>query len=246
MKLNKTILGVTTVLLGSFVLTGEVSANEWKQRTVDEVQESIKQEDGNDTYTIQYGDTLGVISKATGIEMTHIAKLNGIEDVDVISTGNQLTFKKDEATGKVEEVVVEDTATQEEVVYEVEEDVVVEEPTYVEPTYEEPVTEEQTYEEPTYEEPVTAEQTYEEPVQYTATGSEAEAKEWIAQHESGGDYNAYNSAGGYYGRYQLNPTLVAYGASPAEQEVAVQKYVNERYNGSFVQAKAHWQNKGWY
>ena len=230
MKLNKTILGVTTILLGSFVLTGEVSASEWKQRTVDQVQESIKQEDGNSTYTIQYGDTLGVISKAVGIEMTSIAKLNGIEDVDVISTGNQLTFKKDEATGEVEEIVVEDTTTQEEVVYEVEENVVAEEPTY---------------EEPVSEEIVTEEQTYEEPVQYTATGSDAEAKEWIAQHESGGDYNAYNSAGGYYGRYQLNPTLVAYGASPAEQEISADRYVAERY-GSWAQAKAHWQNKGWY
>lgn len=225
MKLNKTILGVTTILLGSFVLTGEASASEWKQRTVDQVQESIKEEEGNSTYTIQYGDTLGVISKAVGIEMTSIAKLNGIEDVDVISTGNQLTFKKDEATGEVEEIVVEDTATQEEVVYEVEENVVAEEPTYVEP--------------------VTEEQTYEEPVQYTATGSDAEAKEWIAQHESGGDYNITNPTGKYIGKFQLDRSYLNGDHSPANQEKVAEEYVAERY-GSWSQAKAHWQNKGWY
>ena len=225
MKLNKTILGVTTILLGSFVLTGEVSANEWKQRTVDQVQESIKEEEGNSTYTIQYGDTLGVISKAVGIEMTSIAKLNGIEDVDVISTGNQLTFKKDEATGEVEEIVVEDTVTQEEVVSEVEENVVAEEPTYVEP--------------------VTEEQTYEEPVQYTATGSDAEAKEWIAQHESGGDYNITNPSGRYIGKFQLDRSYLNGDHSPANQEKVAEEYVAERY-GSWTQAKAHWQNKGWY
>ena len=225
MKLNKAILGVTTILLGSFVLTGEASASEWKQRTVDQVQESIKQEDGNSTYTIQYGDTLGVISKAVGIEMTSIAKLNGIEDVDVISTGNQLTFKKDEATGEVEEIVVEDTVTQEEVVYEVEENVVAEEPTYVEP--------------------VTEEQTYEEPVQYTATGSDAEAKEWIAQHESGGDYNITNPSGRYIGKFQLDRSYLNGDHSPANQEKVAEEYVAERY-GSWTQAKAHWQNKGWY
>lgn len=225
MKLNKTILGVTTILLGSFVLTGEASASEWKQRTVDQVQESIKEEEGNSTYTIQYGDTLGVISKAVGIEITHIAKLNGIEDVDVISTGNQLTFKKDEATGEVEEIVVEDTATQEEVTYEVEEPVVVEEPAY--------------------EEVVTEEQNYEEPVQYTATGSDAEAKEWIAQHESGGDYNITNPTGKYIGRYQLDRSYLNGDHSPANQEKVAEEYVAERY-GSWTQAKAHWQNKGWY
>lgn len=226
MKLNKTILGVTTALLGSFVLTGQVSASEWKQRTVDQVQQSFEEEDGNSSYTIQYGDTLGVISKAVGVEMTRIAKINGIEDLDVISTGDQLTFKKDEATGEVEEIVVEDATTQEEVVYEVEENEVTEEV-----TYEEPVAQEET--------------TYEEPVQYTATGSEAEAKEWIAQHESGGDYYITNPSGKYIGKYQLDRSYLNGDHSPANQERVAEEYVAQRY-GSWTQAKAHWQDKGWY
>ena len=76
-------------------------------------------------------------------------------------------------------------------------------------------------------------------------GSSNWAKEWIAQRESGGSYTAYNPNGGYYGRYQLNPSLVAYGASPAEQEVAADNYVAQRY-GSWENAQAFWQRNGWY
>ena len=71
------------------------------------------------------------------------------------------------------------------------------------------------------------------------------AKEWIAQRESGGSYTAYNPNGGYYGRYQLNPSLVPYGASPAQQEAAADNYVAQRY-GSWENAQAFWQRNGWY
>lgn len=88
------------------------------------------------------------------------------------------------------------------------------------------------------------EETKEEKI-YKQTGAEAEAKEWIAQRESNGSYTAYNPRGGYYGRYQLNPTLIHYGASPAEQEAAADRYVEGRY-GTWVNAKAFWMNNGWY
>ncbi|WP_311481963.1 SH3 domain-containing protein [uncultured Anaerococcus sp.] len=76
-------------------------------------------------------------------------------------------------------------------------------------------------------------------------GSSSWAKEWIAQRESGGSYTAYNPNGGYYGRYQLNPALIQYGASPAEQEAAADNYVAQRY-GSWENAQAFWQRNGWY
>ena len=76
-------------------------------------------------------------------------------------------------------------------------------------------------------------------------GSSNWAKEWIAQRESGGSYQAYNPRGGYYGRYQLNPSLISYGASPAEQEAAADNYVAQRY-GSWENAQAFWQRNGWY
>ena len=107
--------------------------------------------------------------------------------------------------------------------------------TYEEPSYD--YYEETTY----YEEPADA--YYEEEVSYQ--GDSNWAKEWIAQRESGGSYTAYNPAGGYYGRYQLNPSLVGYGASPAEQEAAADAYVAQRY-GSWENAQAFWANNGWY
>ena len=107
--------------------------------------------------------------------------------------------------------------------------------TYEEPSYD--YYEETTY----YEEP--ADTYYEEEASYQ--GDSNWAKEWIAQRESGGSYTAYNPAGGYYGRYQLNPSLVGYGASPAEQEAAADAYVAQRY-GSWENAQAFWANNGWY
>ena len=108
----------------------------------------------------------------------------------------------------------------------------------------------QTYEEPTYT--YTEDVYYEEPSNdyYEEDNSSYQgdsnwAKEWIAQRESGGSYTAYNPAGGYYGRYQLNPSLVGYGASPAEQEAAADSYVYGRY-GSWENAQAFWANNGWY
>ena len=114
----------------------------------------------------------------------------------------------------------------------------------------------QTYQEPsyTYTEEVTyydngannsyQESSYEED-NSSYQGDSNWAKEWIAQRESGGSYTAYNPNGGYYGRYQLNPSLVSYGASPAEQEAAADSYVYGRY-GSWENAQAFWSNNGWY
>lgn len=76
------------------------------------------------------------------------------------------------------------------------------------------------------------------------SGSESEAKEWIAFKESSGSYTARN--GQYYGRYQLNPSLyVGYDTTPAGQEAAADAYVKGRY-GSWVNAKAFWVSNGWY
>lgn len=89
-------------------------------------------------------------------------------------------------------------------------------------------------------------QTYQQPAQQQSyQGSSSWAKEWIAQRESGGSYSAYNPNGGYYGRYQLNPSLVPYGASPAQQEAAADNYVAQRY-GSWERAQQFWAANGWY
>lgn len=78
-------------------------------------------------------------------------------------------------------------------------------------------------------------------VQAAATSS---AKEWIAQRESGGSYNAQN--GRYIGKFQLDSAYLNGDYSPANQERVAQKYVNERYGGSWDNAKAFWVAHGWY
>lgn len=73
--------------------------------------------------------------------------------------------------------------------------------------------------------------------------AEAAAKEWIAQRESGGDYNATN--GRYIGRYQLNEMYLDSDYSPENQEAAASRYIEDRY-GSWSAAKEHWESYGWY
>ena len=223
---KKALAIVTTASLVSAFAVNNVEAKEnWEQRSVEDVKSEVQNLNDEFVYTIQYGDTLGVIAKAIDVDLDKLVEVNSIQNADLIIAGDELRI-----SGNKETITVE-TETGDVSSYDISEEVVEVEPVSVETTQEEVV-----YEQPKAEEI---------PIASTG-GSESSAKEWIANKESGGDYNAYNPAGGYWGKYQLNPTLVAYGASPAEQEIAVQKYVNERYNGSFVQAKAHWQANGWY
>ena len=73
--------------------------------------------------------------------------------------------------------------------------------------------------------------------------AEAEAKEWIAQRESGGDYNATN--GRYIGRYQLDSSYLDGDYSEENQEATAEAYVQDRY-GSWQAAQEHWESHGWY
>lgn len=73
--------------------------------------------------------------------------------------------------------------------------------------------------------------------------AEAEAKEWIAWRESGGDYDARN--GQYIGKFQLSEDKLNGDWSPENQEAAASRYIEDRY-GSWSAAKEHWLNYGWY
>lgn len=69
------------------------------------------------------------------------------------------------------------------------------------------------------------------------------AKDYIAQRESGGDYNARN--GRYIGKYQLDESMLNGDYSPENQEETAERYVMERY-GSWENAQEFWDNHGWY
>lgn len=96
--------------------------------------------------------------------------------------------------------------------------------------------------------PVAEETVIEESSVSPSTGlsmSEVEAKEWIANKESGGDYNAVNPTGKYIGRYQLTNSYLNGDYSPENQERVANEYVINRY-GSWVKAQQFWQANGWY
>lgn len=72
MKLNKIILGTTFALAGLFAVTNEnnVEAATWSARTVAEVSADLEATDDTTTsYTIQYGDTLAAIAKASDVDV---------------------------------------------------------------------------------------------------------------------------------------------------------------------------------
>ena len=69
------------------------------------------------------------------------------------------------------------------------------------------------------------------------------AKDYIAQRESGSDYNARN--GRYIGKYQLDESMLNGDYSPENQEETAERYVMERY-GSWENAQEFWDTHGWY
>ncbi|HGR0298969.1 TPA: LysM peptidoglycan-binding domain-containing protein [Streptococcus pneumoniae] len=105
-------------------------------------------------------------------------------------------------------------------------------------TYAAPAAQDETVLSPVAETPVVS-----ETVVSTVSGSEAEAKEWIAQKESGGSYTATN--GRYIGRYQLTDSYLNGDYSAENQERVADAYVAGRY-GSWTAAKNFWLNNGWY
>ena len=178
------------------------------------------------TYTVKPGDTLSEIAVTYNTTVEKLAKLNNIKNVDLIFIDQVLVIDG--------EAPVAQTTTTEAPVAEVEET----------PAVAETVVEETTYEE-TYEAPASAPaaaESYSAPAA-TVSGSEAEAKEWIAQKESGGSYTATN--GRYIGRYQLTDSYLNGDYSAENQERVADAYVAGRY-GSWTAAKNFWLNNGWY
>ena len=173
------------------------------------------------TYTVKPGDTLSEIAETYNTTVEKLAKLNNIKNVDLIFIDQVLVI--DGAAP------VAETTTTEAPVAEVEETPAVAE-TVVEETYEAPAS------------APAATESYSAPAA-TVSGSEAEAKEWIAQKESGGSYTATN--GRYIGRYQLTDSYLNGDYSAENQERVADAYVSGRY-GSWTAAKNFWLNNGWY
>lgn len=177
------------------------------------------------TYTVKPGDTLSEIAEKYNTTVEKLAEKNKIEDIHLIFVDQVLVIEGTApSTAATSATTYEAPAATEE--------------TSEATTYEE-VAETTTYEAPAA--PV-AEESYTAPAA-TVSGSEAEAKEWIAQKESGGSYTATN--GRYIGRYQLTDSYLNGDYSAENQERVADAYVAGRY-GSWTAAKNFWLNNGWY
>ena len=173
------------------------------------------------TYTVKEGDTLSEIAETHNTTVEKLAENNHIDNIHLIYVGQELVIDGPVAPAAPASTTYEAPAAQDETVSAP----VVETTEVVEET------------------PVVSETVVEETVASTVSGSEAEAKEWIAQKESGGSYTATN--GRYIGRYQLTDSYLNGDYSAENQERVADAYVAGRY-GSWSAAKNFWLNNGWY
>lgn len=182
------------------------------------------------TYTVKEGDTLSEIAETHNTTVEKLAENNHIDNIHLIYVGQELVID-----GPVVPVA-----------------------TPAPTTYAAPAAQDETVSAPVSETTEVVEETSvaseavaEETVASTevsapaatVSGSEVEAKEWIAQKESGGSYTATN--GRYIGRYQLTDSYLNGDYSAENQERVADAYVAGRY-GSWTAAKNFWLNNGWY
>ena len=175
------------------------------------------------TYTVKSGDTLSGIAEKYNTTVEKLAEKNKIKDIHLIYVDQVLVID-----GEAPATSTTSAATAEAPV--------------AAPVAAPAATETTTYEAPAASVTV-AEETVATTETSTVSGSEAEAKEWIAQKESGGSYTATN--GRYIGRYQLTDSYLNGDYSAENQERVADAYVAGRY-GSWTAAKNFWLNNGWY
>ena len=83
--MKKRILLASTVAL-SFAPVLATQAEEvlWTARSVEQIQNDLTKTDNKTSYTVQYGDTLSTIAEALGVDVTVLANLNKITNMDLI------------------------------------------------------------------------------------------------------------------------------------------------------------------
>ena len=96
--MKKRILLASTVAL-SFAPVLETQAEEllWTARSVEQIQNDLTKTDNKTSYTVQYGDTLSTIAEALGVDVTVLANLNKITNMDLIFPETVLTTTVNEA-----------------------------------------------------------------------------------------------------------------------------------------------------
>ena len=96
--MKKRILLASTVAL-SFAPALATQAEEiaWTARSVEQIQNDVTKNENKNSYTVQYGDTLSTIAEALGVDVTVLANLNKITNMDLIFPETVLTTTVNEA-----------------------------------------------------------------------------------------------------------------------------------------------------
>lgn len=113
---KRIVLASTVALSFAPVLATQAEEVLWTARSVEQIQNDLTKMDNKTSYTVQYGDTLSTIAEALGVDVTVLANLNKITNMDLIFPETVLTTTVNEAEEVTEvEIQTPQAASSEEV-----------------------------------------------------------------------------------------------------------------------------------
>ena len=88
---KRIILASTVALSLAPVLATQAEEILWTARSVEQIKNDVTKNENKNSYTVQYGDTLSTIAEALGVDVTVLANLNKITNMDLIFPDTVLT-----------------------------------------------------------------------------------------------------------------------------------------------------------
>ena len=107
---KRIILASTVALSLAPTLGAKAQEIAWTARSVEQIQNDVTKNENKNSYTVQYGDTLSTIAEALGVDVTVLANLNKITNMDLIFPDTVLTTTVNEAE-EVTEVEIQTPQT---------------------------------------------------------------------------------------------------------------------------------------
>ena len=107
---KRIILASTVALSLAPALGAKAQEISWTARSVEQIQNDVTKNENKNSYTVQYGDTLSTIAEALGVDVTVLANLNKITNMDLIFPDTVLTTTVNEAE-EVTEVEIQTPQT---------------------------------------------------------------------------------------------------------------------------------------
>ena len=112
---KRIILASTVALSLAPALASQAEEIAWTARSVEQIQNDVTKNENKNSYTVQYGDTLSTIAEALGVDVTVLANLNKITNMDLIFPDTVLTTTVNEEEVTEVEIQTPQTDTREEV-----------------------------------------------------------------------------------------------------------------------------------